>query len=200
MESRQYDYSTRKGILPISWEDFHGLCKALAKALAHWHPEIVLPVARGGLYPGGLIAHLLQAEVFPIRLSRRVNDMVMFETPQWLLRPPAQVHGRKVVIVDEISDSGETLLLAKVEVESLRAMEVRTAVLYAHSWGTTVPDYIGLITDALILNPWDREILQAGEFKLNPEYERALASQGIKADGSSLIKASHFEPAKAPTC
>ena len=26
MSQRPYDYSRRKGIRPISWEDFHGIC------------------------------------------------------------------------------------------------------------------------------------------------------------------------------
>jgi hypothetical protein len=45
-----------------------------------------------------------------------------------------------------------------------------------------VPDYIGLITDALILNPWDREILVDGEFQYHSEYVAALAEQGLEAD------------------
>ncbi|MBX7237178.1 MAG: hypothetical protein K1X65_22535 [Caldilineales bacterium] len=54
-----YDYSARQGVLPISWEDFHGLCKGLARAVAGCAPEIILAVGRGGFYPGTLIAHLL---------------------------------------------------------------------------------------------------------------------------------------------
>jgi hypothetical protein len=45
-----YGYTTRKGIQPISWPDFHGICKALAKAVAQYRPEIILPIGRGGYY------------------------------------------------------------------------------------------------------------------------------------------------------
>jgi hypothetical protein len=52
MSEASYDYATRAGVRLISWDDFHGLVKALAVAVAPWRPEVVLPVLRGGAYPG----------------------------------------------------------------------------------------------------------------------------------------------------
>lgn len=195
-EPTSYDYSTRKGVRPISWDDMHGLCKALALAVAPFAPEIILPVGRGGYYAGALLAHMLQVEVYPVRLSRRVNDVVQYETPQWLQEPPAVVKGRRVLIVDEISSTGETLQLVREKVMALGATEVRSAVLYAHTWGVDEPDYIGLISDALLLNPWDREILRDGVFVFHPEYAEALAQQGVAPAPSLLISAPQFEVAK----
>jgi hypoxanthine phosphoribosyltransferase len=195
---RPYDYSTRRGVLPISWEDFHGLCEALALAVAPYAPEIILPVGRGGYYPGALLSHILQVEVYPVRLSRRVNDIVQYESPQWLQEPPAIVSGRRVLIVDEISSSGQTLRMVREKALALGASEVRTAVLYAHTWGTDEPDYIALISDALLVNPWDREVVRNGAFAVHPEYAGALAEQGLSPDASFLIPATHFEVAKRP--
>jgi hypoxanthine phosphoribosyltransferase len=196
MSQNPYDYSTRKGIRPISWNDFHGLCKGLAKAVAPCHPEIILPIGRGGFYPGTLISHMLQVEIYPVRLSRRVNDVVKYDSPQWLTRPPDQVRGQRVLIVDEICGTGETIRMVKDEVERLGANEVRSAVMYAHTWGTAIPDYIGLVTDELLLNPWDREIFKDGAFQFHPEYVDALEKQGYNADPSLLIGANTVEVAK----
>lgn len=182
MARNPYDYENRQGIHPISWEDFHGLCKGLVQAVAHFQPEIVLPIGRGGYYPGTLIAHILQIEIYPIRLSRRMEDKVVFQTPHWLLEPPPTVKGRRVLIVDEICATGETIKLAKEKVETIGAAAVKSAVLYAHTWGTAVPDYIGLVTDELLLNPWDREIFANGAFQPHPEYVEALVQQGVEAD------------------
>jgi len=193
---KSYDYSNREDILPISWNDFHGLCKALAQAAARYDPQIILAVGRGGYYPGTLIAHLLQAEIFPIRLSRRVRDVVTYETPQWIVRPPELVKDQRVLVVDEISSTGETLNVVKAEVQRLGAAAVRCAVLSAHTWGLEAPDYVGLISDVLLLNPWDREIFKDGAFQVHPEYVSALAQQGIEADESWLIDAPHIEAAK----
>jgi hypoxanthine phosphoribosyltransferase len=196
MSHKPYDYSTRRGVHPISWEDFHGLCKALARAASRCEPEIVLPVARGGLYPGTLIAHLLQAELYPVRLSRRVRDVVCYDTPRWLVKPPPAVQGCRVLIVDEVCSSGETLSTVREQAVAMGATDVKSAVLYAHTWGTAVPDYIGLISDALLLNPWDREILYDGAFEFHPEYVAALAEQGLRPDPSLRIQAPMVELAK----
>ncbi len=196
MKPQPYDYSTRRGVLPISWEDFHGLCKALAVAVAPFAPQIILPVGRGGYYPGALLSHMLQVEVYPVRLSRRKNDVVLYETPQWLQEPPELVSGRRVLVIDEISSSGETLRMVREKALALGAGEVRTAVLYAHTWGVDEPDYIGLISDALVMNPWDREILRNGIFVFHPEYAGALAEQDLAPEPSFLIPATQYKAAK----
>jgi adenine/guanine phosphoribosyltransferase-like PRPP-binding protein len=67
MSTPFYAYDNRQGVLPISWEDFFSLCKGLALAVAPYQPEVILGIARGGLYPAILLSHLLQAEFYPIR-------------------------------------------------------------------------------------------------------------------------------------
>jgi hypoxanthine phosphoribosyltransferase len=196
MSQSPYDYSTRQGIHPVSWEDFHGICKALAVAVSRFQPEIILPVGRGGYYPGTLLAHMLQVELYPVRVSRRVNDIVQHDSPQWLVEPPAWVSGRRALIVDEICGAGETITMVKGRVVELGAADIKSAVLYAHTWGVAVPDYIGLVTDALLLNPWDREILRDGKFHFHPEYVEALAQQGIKPEPALLIQATEIKLAK----
>jgi hypoxanthine phosphoribosyltransferase len=189
MSDQPYDYENRLDVRPVSWLDFHGLCKGLVLAVSAYRPEIILPVGRGGYYPGTLIAHLLQVEPYPVRLSRRVGDIVTYQRPRWLVEPPPAVRDRRVLIVDEICSTGETIMMVKDRVESMGARDVKSAVLYAHVKGAAVPDYIGLISDALILNPWDREVYREGAFHFHPEYAEALAQQGLEADPSLLIDA-----------
>ena len=196
MPQTSYDYSTRKGIQPISWEDFHGICKALALSLSHFQPEVIVPIGRGGYYPGTLLAHLLQVEIYPVRVSRRINDIVIYKEPQWIIPPPAEIASRRAVVVDEICDSGETIVMVKSKCLELGAATVKNAVLYAHTKAVHVPDYIGIITDELLLNPWDREVLRDGEFRFNPEYAEALLQQGLQANSKLLIPAKTFQLAK----
>jgi hypoxanthine phosphoribosyltransferase len=168
------------------------LVKALAVAVAPWRPEVILPVGRGGYYPGALLAHVLQVEVYPVRLTRRVEDVVVRESPVWLVEPPAAVAERRVLVVDEMCSTGETIGLVRARALERGAAEARTATLYAHTWCTDAADYVGLITDALVLNPWDREIYRDGAFHFHPEYAAALAEQGLAADASLLIPATPF--------
>lgn len=196
MSINPYDYENRQDTLPISWNDFHGICRVLAKAVSAYQPDLILAIGRGGFYPGALISHLLRTEIYPIRLSRRVDDVVVYEEPQWIIRPPDAVKGQRVLVVDEISSTGETLRMVRAELLGMGAREVRGAVMYAHSWGVESPDYIGIISDALIMNPWDREICQGGEIIPHPEYVSALTQQGIASDPWFLIPAAPYEAAK----
>ena len=188
-----YAYERRKGVLPISWEDFFGLCKGLTLAVSSFDPEIILGVARGGLYAGTLLAHMLRTEFYTIRITRRFKDQVVYEMPVWVVKPPSVVKEQRVLIVDEICGSGQTLTMIKEEVGRFEASAVRSAVLYAHEQGKDIPDFIGIISDALIVNPWDREIVREGKFILHPEYVHALAQQGMVQDTSLLLG---IEPVK----
>jgi uncharacterized protein len=199
MKDPYSSYQERKGVRPVSWEMFHGLCKGLAQAVAGYDPEIILAVARGGLYPGTLIAHLLRVDLFPIRLTRREADVVVRAQPQWSLRPPEAVKGKRVLAVDEISGSGETLSMVREACRELGVADFRSAVLSAHFRGVKVPDYIGLVTDELLLNPWDREIWQDGNFGVHPEYEQALKMQGLSKEEIERYRIEAIKPVKTTT-
>jgi hypoxanthine phosphoribosyltransferase len=181
-----YSYESRRGVLPVSWDDFAATYKGLALAVAPYEPDVILGVARGGLYPATLLSHLLQAELYPIRLTRRFKDAVVHGQPIWLVRPPATIADQKVLIVDEICSGGTTIAMVRDEVRQLGARESRSAVLYAHRRGADIPDYIGIISDALILNPGDREIVRAGRFVPHPEYLHAFRQQGLGPPPSLL--------------
>jgi len=73
---------------------------------------------------------------------------------------------------------------------------VKSAVLYAHTKAVHVPDYVGIITDELLLNPWDREVFRNDGFHFNPEYTEALVHQGLEAKSEFLIPARFFRLAK----
>jgi hypothetical protein len=72
----------------------------------------------------------------------------------------------------------------------------KSAVLYAHAKAVHVPDYIGIVTDELLLNPWDREVFRDGMFRFNSEYVEALKHQGMETTQSMLIPATFFRLAK----
>ena len=197
-QPESYAYENRVGVEPISWEVFHGLCKGLALAAADFAPEMILAVGPGGYYPGTLLAHLLRAEITPVRLSRRVNDVVTHKRPKWLVKPPKSIKGKRVLVVDEICDTGETLGKVAKRANKLGAAEVRTAVLYAHTHSAAIPDYIGLISDALLMNPWDREIVSGRGLVVHPEYLGALEQQGLALSPALLVDAPLRRPAKTP--
>lgn len=175
---QSYQYENRDGVVRISWDRFAGLAKSLAEKLAGYEVDCVVGIARAGLFPATAVACALRRELFPVRLTRRVDDRVVHERPMWKVYVPHDVQGKKVVVVDEIADTGETLALAAERVRWRGAREVVTATLVSHSWAKPAPDAVALVSDALIVFPWDEQVYMDGIWRLHPELEEALKLQG----------------------
>ncbi len=60
---KPYQYETRKGIKEISWHLFALMCKELAMKVAEDDFDIIIGVARGGLYPALLISGMQGKEI-----------------------------------------------------------------------------------------------------------------------------------------
>jgi hypoxanthine phosphoribosyltransferase len=175
---QSYSYASREGIHSVSWEEFYALCAGLAIAVADYDPDVIVGVARGGLYPATQLSHLLRLSLVPVVLSRRVNDEVVHGSPVWTVQPPASLTGKRVLVIDEICDSGETLRMVVAYITET-ALTVRSAVLYSHTRGVEVPDYVGLVSDELIINPWDKSVVRDGKLVPHPEYVEALRLQQL---------------------
>ena len=171
---KPYDYKSRKGMKEISWEEFHQMCKRLAQKISQDDFDIILGIARGGLYPATLIAGMLRKEVYPIRITRRENDKVKWEKPIWKVDVPSNVKSKKVLIIDDVSDSGETLSIVSKRAREKRAKKVKTAVFLLHSRSKSKPNYSALNSDQCIVFPWDTQILVDGKWQLHPELAEAM--------------------------
>lgn len=179
---QSYDYAHRQGVIDITWPEFARLAASLAEKLAAYRPEVIVGVARAGLFPATSVAGMLRCELFPVRLTRRLHDRVIYEKPVWKVLPSPEVTGKVAAVVDEIADSGETLALAADAVLAAGASQVIRASLVSHSWAHPMPDVTVLTSDALVLFPWDRHVLVDGHWEFNPELAEALKLQGVRVD------------------
>jgi hypoxanthine phosphoribosyltransferase len=174
---QSYDYSQRKGVRWLSWDDFANLSAALAERLESSGIEIVIGIARAGLFPATALACAWRRELYPVRVTRRVDDEITFKTPVWRVPVATDLAGKVVVVVDEIADTGETLALVRDAAHEHGAARVITACLVSHSWANPVPDVSALVSDELVLFPWDRQVLVDGRWQLHPELEAAISAQ-----------------------
>jgi hypoxanthine phosphoribosyltransferase len=192
---QSYDYATRKGVEEISWERFSELAAQVAEKLAQAKIDVIIGVARAGLFPATAAACMLRCEFFPVRITRRVNDQVTYNHPAWKVDVSPEVDGKRVAVIDEIADSGETLALVAGRVKALGATRVLTACLVSHSWAKPTPDVVALVSDALILFPWDRSVYVNGEWQLHPELIEALKAQyGDTTDLNALYETLESKP------
>jgi hypoxanthine phosphoribosyltransferase len=170
---RQQSVDPSKGILSVEWPLFGELSRALALRVARsYDPEIVVGVATAGVVPGAVIAAILERQFAAITVSRRFRAETVRQTPAVFGAAPQDVRGRRVLIVDETCDSGDTLRLAVSAVVNAGAVAVRTAVGFRT--GSYEPDYHALATESTIVLPWDREVLVNGELVPNPAYAGLL--------------------------
>jgi uncharacterized protein len=163
-----------KGILRLTWDDVMRLCRSLAQTIqAEYDPDLIVGIAKAGLIPATILASVLRRDVYPIRLSRRRRDIVVMQKPAWVVPLTEDVSGKSVLIVDEISATGETLREAHKEANRKGARKVRTCTLYVHT-DSYRPNYYALETDALIIQPWDFEVLERGKWVIHPEYQEEI--------------------------
>jgi hypoxanthine phosphoribosyltransferase len=180
---KSYDYGKRRGVEEISWQRFADLSAKLAEMLHSEELEIILGIARAGLFPATAVACALRREFYPVRVTRRFGDQVKYERPVWRVDVPSAVAGKRVALIDEIADSGETLALVAGWVSERGASRVITASLVSHSWADPMPQVTALVSDALIIFPWDRQVYLNGEWQIHPELAAALKLQNGPPEG-----------------
>jgi hypoxanthine phosphoribosyltransferase len=160
--------------LDLSWDVFGELCRALAFRVArNYSPEVVIGIARAGAIPGAVIASILRVDFYSMKISRREGEEVVRERPAVLSAAPPQARGRRVLLVDEIASSGDTLRLGLAAVRDTSPEEVRTAASFVRPRGFK-PDYFALETDQIVVFPWDRKIFDGDQAVVNPLYERVV--------------------------
>lgn len=173
--SPPYQPDPSKGVLHVDWPLFGELSRALAVRVARdWMPDVIVGIATAGVVPGAAVAAILDLPFHSILISRRHHADEVRETPAVFGAAPADVRGKRVLVVDETCDSGATLRLAVGAIVHAGAREVRTAVSILT--GSYTPDYHAFATQAMIVLPWDREVFLDGELQPNPKYTGLIPS------------------------
>ncbi|HET8655549.1 MAG TPA: phosphoribosyltransferase family protein [Longimicrobiaceae bacterium] len=157
-------------VFELSWTLFGELCRALAlRVYGGYDPDLVIGIATAGVLPGAVIADILQVDFYSMKITRRSAG----ETPQLLGTAPVQAQGRRVLLVDEITTSGDTLRLALATLRDVLPAEIRTATVFCRTTGYA-PDFHALATDDLVVFPWDRQVIEDGELVVHPRYRGAI--------------------------
>ena len=132
---------------------------ATSIAASGFEAEVVIAIARGGLLVGGALAYALGVKScgsINVELYTGVDETL----PEPLVLPPhldgTSLAGRRVLIADDVSQSGLTLKLA-VEIITRMGAEVRTACFYTKPQTVFRPDFSWRSTDRWIVFPWSAE-------------------------------------------
>lgn len=157
----------------LTWQDFGDSMRNLAQEIANsgWMPDVVVALARGGLLPAGALAYALGIKAMGTMNIEFYTD-ISETLPDPILIPPlmdlSALRGKRVLIVDDVADSGKTLKLVSdiiqtkglpsgthgVDGQYVQVDEVRTACIFVKSRSVIVPDYVCKHTDLWINFPW----------------------------------------------
>lgn len=145
----------------LTWELFGSASRELAQAIVDdgYEADIIVSVARGGLIPGGALGYALDIKDLHVLNVEFYTGIGTTLSEPRILPPVPDYHGmggKKVLVVDDVADSGKTLALVLSICEQY-GKEVRSAVIFEKPRSEIKCDYVWKRTDKWINFPWSSQ-------------------------------------------
>ena len=145
--------------LYVSWSEYYDLIEQLAAQIhqSGWAFNQIVCLAKGGLRVGDLLARIYDQPLAILAASSYTgpNQQVRGElTFAPALTMTTATLGDRILLVDDLVDSGHTLQQAPIWLQQQHGVgrdQVRTAVLWYKARSVMAPDYY---VDYLPENPW----------------------------------------------
>ena len=142
----------------LTWEDVFSRIRTLSKKIysSGYIPDAILGIFRNGWIISRLLGDLLGVEEIGgigIKFYRGVGETR--ERPLVTSGATINVRDLRILLVDDVSDSGRTLQVAIDLARLYGAREVRTATLYIKKKTMLIPDYFVEEVDRWIIFPWE---------------------------------------------
>ena len=150
--------------LYLSWDDVQRLSEKVSDQIrdSGYLPDLMIAISRGGFDPARIMSDQLDIRKLAslqIIYYKGVNDRM--DEPEVLFPLNAQIEGLKVLVVDDVSDSGNSLIVVKKYIESKGAGDVKLATLHHKPWSKFKPDFFAEEVSEWIIYPWEpRESVQ----------------------------------------
>ncbi len=144
--------------LYLSWSDVQKAAEKTADKIKAdgFTPDIMIAISRGGFDPARILSDQLNIrKLASLQIIYYSSLNEKMKEPQVLFPLNAQIKGLTVLVVDDVSDSGNSLKAAKKYTEEMGAAEVRVATLHHKPWSKYKPDYYAEEVDEWILYPWE---------------------------------------------
>lgn len=145
-----------------NWDYIYNLCRNISTEIKHsgYEPDIIIALARGGWFAGRVLCDFLGLDdLSSLKVEHYIGTTAIDSGEPYIKYPLSDnvIEGKKVLIVDDIVDTGESMLSAKAYLEGRKPIEVRTASLQYLGSSKIDPDYVGerLEDWAWIVYPWN---------------------------------------------
>ncbi len=110
---------------------------------ADFRPEVIVAIARGGFVPARYLCDFL--DIYTLAGFRiKHYEAGMEQEEEAVIEYPLSIdiRGKRVLLVDDINDSGETLKLACEHLQSFHPAELKTAVLHEKTTTAFASDFV----------------------------------------------------------
>jgi uncharacterized protein len=142
----------------LTWDLFGTASRELAELVAAdgFRPDLILSIARGGLFAAGALGYALNVKnlhVMNVEFYTGVDERL--ELPVVLPPVPNVVDltGARVLVADDVADTGSTLKLVR-DFCTDHVADVRCAVIYEKPHSIVKCEYVWRRTDKWINFPW----------------------------------------------
>ena len=130
----------------VSWKDIEDWTKGIMKMIIAdgYNPDIIVGIARGGLVPARMVAdYLFKKDLLSIKTEHWGVTATMDGKAVLKEKLNYDVSGKKVLIVDDITDTGESMRLSYNYIKSLNPAELKTTSMLYVNGSSYTPDYYG---------------------------------------------------------
>lgn len=144
-----------------NWDYIYDLNRIVADKIksSGYRPDIIIALARGGWFAGRVLCDFLgMNDLTSLKIEHYVGTAAAGGQPE--IKYPLSdnsVTGKNVLIVDDIMDTGKSMIHAKEYVRSLGPKQIKTAALQYLYTSEMMPDYLGEKVEewAWIVYPWN---------------------------------------------
>jgi len=148
----------RQYVVP-NWDEIYEMLVRLAISLKEsaFRPDLIVGVSRGGWVPGRILSDMLaNTHTANIKIEFYVGIGKTGGKPIVTQPISEDITNKKILVVDDVADTGESLLVALEHVREKGAGEVRTVTLYHKPHSKFKPDFFAETTSNWIIFPWER--------------------------------------------
>jgi len=143
-----------------TWEQIYELLLNLAYHIrkARFKPDVIVGVSRGGWPPARIMSDLLEnPELANVKAEFYLSVAETKGEPVITQPVSVSVKGKKVLVVDDVADTGKSLALVREHLKEQGAIEVKIATIYYKPWSIVIPNWFEKKTSRWIIFPWERK-------------------------------------------
>ena len=151
-----------------------------------FNPEVIVGVSRGGWPPARIMSDLLEnSHVANMRVEFYKDIGVRSKKPRITQPVTAEVTGKRVLVVDDVSDTGHSLKAVANHLEQKKAKAVKVCTIYMKPHSIFKPDFFAKTTSKWIIFPWERlEAIRLISKKLDSNIARpSVVAEILKGSG-----------------